>query len=173
MSEQYLGEIRIFSFNYAPTTWAQCNGQLLSIQSNTALFALLGTYYGGDGVRTFGLPNLQGRVPLGQGTSPQGSYTIGETAGEINHTVLVTEMPTHTHLFNGITGNATSNFPAGAIPASIAGGATTYYSSTAPNTAMSPSAISQTGGSQPHNNMAPYLTLNICIATTGIFPSRG
>jgi microcystin-dependent protein len=146
-----------------------CNGQILSIQQNTALFALLGTMYGGDGIRTFALPNLQGRVPLHVGQHPGGSnYVQGQQAGEANHTLITSEIPAHTHTVKAASGlatllAATNNFWA----------QTTYNSySTTPNATMSPSAISSIGGSQPHNNLPPYLTLTFCMALIGIFPSR-
>ena len=165
MATPYLSELRIFSFNFPPKGWALCNGQLLAINQNQALFSLLGTAYGGNGQTTFGLPNLQGRVPLhvGQG------YVQGQTAGETSHTLINSEMPAHTHFVMG-----SSAAPNTALPANNFFAANTGYApySNTINQTMAPTAISQVGGSQPHENMSPYLTLNICIALQGIFPSR-
>jgi len=165
MADNFVGEIRIFPFNFAPTGWAMCNGQLMPISQNTALFSLVGTYYGGDGKSTFGLPNLQGNVPVdfGQG-SGLSLYNIGQTGGEQTVTLLQTQMPSHSHTPMAYAGAGGQN------PASN----TTWSELTqrAQNVAMSPLALSLTGGNQPHNNMQPYLTLNFCIALQGIFPSR-
>jgi microcystin-dependent protein len=163
MGTPYLGQINVFPFNFAPKGWALCNGQLLSIQQNAALFSLLGTYYGGNGVQTFGLPNLQGRFSLGQSSS----FVIGQMGGEVNHTLITTEIPAHNHIMNGsnVTGKLSSplsNYP-GATPSAA-------YLSTA-NTTLG-NGSSPSGGSQPHANMPPYLVLNFCIALQGIFPSR-
>jgi len=169
MSNQYVGEIRIFAFGIVPRGWQMCNGQILSIQQNAALFSILGTTYGGNGVSTFALPNFQGRVPVHTGGSIQA--VLGEVTGSPNHTLLITEIPLHNHLINtAATGSVSS--PTNAFPAPA--GTNTFYN---PAPVASPAtlhtaAMGQTGGSQPHNNMAPYLVLNFCIATTGIFPSR-
>lgn len=164
MSEPFLGEIKIFSFGFAPKGWALCNGQLLPINQNQALFALLGTTYGGDGRTTFALPNLQGRVPFHMG----GGFTQGQSSGEAAHTLTISEMPAHTHLPVGNSNNASVASPAGNLWAGSSGGG---YLPTA-NTTMNPASILPTGGSQPHDNMSPYLVLNFCIALQGIFPSR-
>jgi microcystin-dependent protein len=164
MSEPFLGEIRIFSFNFPPKGWALCNGQLLQISTNQALFSLLGTTYGGDGRTTFALPNLQGRVPFHIGSS----FTQGQSSGEAAHTLTISEIPTHTHVPVGSSNNASAVSPASNLWASLSGGG---YLSTA-NTTMNPASILSSGGSQPHDNMSPYLVLNFCIALTGIFPSQ-
>jgi microcystin-dependent protein len=169
MSSPFLAEIRIFSFNFPPKGWAMCNGQLLPIQQNAALFSILGTTYGGNGVQTFALPNLQGRVPLHMGTNGGNNFILGQSAGEETHTLIVSEMPTHTH-----APVASSNGPAVAGPGgnfwASNTGATPY--TTASNSSMANGAIGVAGGSQPHQNLSPLLTLNICIALVGIFPSR-
>jgi microcystin-dependent protein len=163
--EQYLSEIRIFSFNFAPKYWAFCNGQLLAIAQNQALFSLLGTTFGGNGTTNFALPNLQGRVPMHFGNG----MVMGQTAGEANHTLIMTEMPSHNHVAIGSTAGPTSPTPAGNTWASNTGASP--YSATG-GSLMDPTAIATNGSNQPHNNMSPYLTLNFCIALQGIFPSR-
>ena len=173
MSNQYLGEIRVVGFNFAPVGWAQCDGQLLPISQNTALFSLLGTFYGGDGVTSFGLPNLQGCAPMhqgqGLGLSPR---VIGEVAGETTVTLITSQIPSHTHPGqNGTTSNAgtpgtTTIFGGGGR------GKEPAYAPAATAAAMSAALVGSTGGSQPHDNMPPYLVLNFVIALTGIFPSR-
>jgi microcystin-dependent protein len=164
MSTPFLAEIRIFSFGFPPKGWAQCNGQLLPINQNQALFALLGTTYGGDGRVNFGLPNLQGRVPFHMGDG----LTLGERGGETAHTLNISELPAHNHIPVGSSNNSSAASPAGNLWASLSGGG---YSPTA-NTAMNPASITSAGGSQPHDNMSPYLALNFCIALQGIFPSQ-
>ncbi len=170
MSEAFIGEVRIFSFAFAPRGWAQCNGQLMAINQNAALFSLLGTYYGGNGVNTFALPNLQGKVTLGFGSSFAGTYTIGQAAGEAAHTLIVSEMPAHNHPVTASNAAGTQPSPQGTLPAEDPGGAAMFGS--AANTTLAPGAIAQAGGSQPHNNMMPYNTLNFCMCLQGIFPSR-
>jgi microcystin-dependent protein len=171
MAEPFLSEIRIFSFSFAPQGWALCNGQLLPINQNQALFSLLGTTYGGDGRVTFGLPNLQGRAPIHMG---QG-HTLGEVGGEQAHTLSISEIPTHTHDFSsntavvGAAANATLGAPTGNFWANSGKSA---YSTLPGNAAMSPQAVTNVGGSQAHLNMQPFLVLNFCIALIGIFPSR-
>lgn len=162
--EPYLSELKIFSFNFAPKGWAQCNGQLLPINQNQALFSLLGTTYGGNGQTTFGLPNLQGRVPMHTGSG----LIQGQTGGEQAHTITMAEMPQHTHM-----ALASSNAPNVATPANAFWASNTGFApySGTPNELMSAEAVSSVGGNQPHNNMAPYLTLNICIALVGVYPS--
>lgn len=164
MSSPYLGELRIFSFNFAPQSWAQCNGQLLAINQNQALFSLLGTTYGGNGQTNFGLPDLRGKVPM-----HRGNHTQGESAGQEVHTVTLGEMPAHTHI-----AQASSNGPTVATVAGNFWASNTGFApyGTAANIAMSPAAVSNIGGSQAHNNMSPFLVLNICITLQGIFPSR-
>ncbi len=167
MGTPYLAEIRIVSFGFAPKGWALCNGQLLAINQNQALFSILGTTYGGNGVSTFGLPNLQGRVPLHFG----GGFTLGQIDGEGAHTLTLLELPTHTHLVNAISGSATVASPSGALHAAAS---TTNFAppSTDSVTPLAPSAYGVTGGSQPHDNESPYLVLNFVIAMQGIFPSQ-
>jgi microcystin-dependent protein len=177
MSDQFLGEIRPLGFNFAPTGWALCNGQLLPISQYTALFALIGTFYGGNGVSNFQLPDLQSRVPVGMGTNGGVQYDLGEMAGVETVTLLLNQMPSHNHAFNGTTSSANSIKPvAGAALAAVhhSGGTTpdSYY---APDTTPQPlniGSLSTYGGGQPHTNVQPYLTINWCIALNGIFPSR-
>jgi microcystin-dependent protein len=161
----FLGQIGIFSFGFAPKGWAQCNGQLMSIQQNAALFAVLGTTYGGDGVRTFALPDLRGRIPMHVGNR----YVQGQVAGEEAHTLTISETPAHTHVAQCNTANATTPNPSGMTWATNAGGYKIYAATG--NAQLSQQAIAVTGG-QPHDNMAPTLTINFCIALVGIFPSR-
>ena len=163
MGQQYLSEIRVMSFNFAPKGWAACNGQLLPINQNQALFSLLGTYYGGDGIRTFALPNLQGRAPLHTGSG----YSPGQLGGEQNHTLSIPEIPTHTHTW-GAT-NAAANAPG---PSGNLLGAAQVYNAGGNLVGMYQGVLANTGGSQPHQNMQPYLTLNFCIALQGIYPSQ-
>lgn len=170
MSEPFLSEIRIMSFGFPPKGWALCNGQLLPINQNQALFSLLGTTYGGDGRVNFGLPNLQGMAPIHMGSG----FTLGQTGGEQNHTLSISELPVHVHQASGYDAPANSTSPAGN---SWAQGVETnqptpnVYSSTV-NTTLIPSALGSTGGSQAHLNMQPYLVLSFCIALQGIFPSQ-
>ena len=176
MSDQYLGEIRIVPFNFAPRGWAMCNGQLLPISQNTALFSLLGTYYGGDGKATFALPDFQGRAPINSGQGPGLSpYVLGQAAGENTVTLLQSEIPSHTHTVSAYAGNGDFNNPAGRAWAASHLGKTPiniYNNSAGTSTFMNPVALALAGGNQPHNNLPPYLTLNFVIAMTGIFPSR-
>lgn len=164
MAEPFLSEIRIMSFVFAPKGWALCNGQLLPINQNQALFSLLGTTFGGDGRVNFALPDLRGRTPIHVGSG----HTLGERGGEQAHTLSIAELPTHTHTFNANTGVGTVTTPANAVlskaPANTYGPATNLV---AMNAAMS----TNTGGSQAHLNMQPFLTLSFCIALQGIFPS--
>ena len=164
MGTPFLAEIRIFSFNFPPKGWAFCNGQLMQINQNQALFSLLGTTYGGDGRVTFGLPNLQGRVPFHMGNG----HTLGESAGEIAHTLINSEMPQHTHTPGASSAAASVSNPVGNLWAD--GGKNIFNSSG--NTTMASQALSNAGGSQAHDNMSPYLALNLCIALQGIFPSQ-
>jgi microcystin-dependent protein len=172
MAEQFLGELRLVGFNFAPQGWAFCNGQLLSIAQNTALFSLLGTLYGGDGQTTFALPNLQGRVPIHFGTSPGLSpYFQGETGGVENVTLAVNQMPAHSHLVNASANKGNKASPIGNFPASDAAGVTAEYTGSATGD-MNAAMIAQTGGNQPHENRQPFLALNWIIALVGIFPAR-
>src|SRR4051794_22595491 len=165
MGTPYMSEIRLMSFNFPPKGWALCNGQLLPINQNQALFSLLGTSYGGDGRVNFALPNLQGRVPLHMG----GGFVIGQVGGEQTHTLITSEMPSHLHDINVSTASSggTDN-PAG----NFLGGANDLYHTPAAQTSMNPATVGNAGGSLPHNNMQPYLTVSFCIALQGIFPSR-
>jgi microcystin-dependent protein len=172
MSDQFLAEIRIFPFNFPPTGWAFCDGQLMPISQNTALFALLGTYYGGDGKSTFALPDLQGTAPMqtgqGQGLSER---FLGEMSGVESITLLVSEIPLHTHQMMGSIdpGDLTIPDPNRTLAVSVGGAA---YAQTAPTAQMAFQALPPAGGGLPHNNMQPYLTLNFCIALQGVFPQR-
>ena len=169
--DPFVAEIRIFGFNFAPTGWAQCNGQLLPISQNTALFSLLGTFYGGDGKSTFALPNLQGSAPMHQGQSPGTSdRVLGEQSGEQYVTLIQSEMPAHPHALNAVESTASARQPPGQMFA--VGEAISDYHTGAPNTNMHPSFLALVGGSLPHNNMQPYLALNFCIALQGVFPAR-
>ncbi len=167
---RYLGSVALVSFDYAPKGWALCNGQLLPINQNQALFALLGTFYGGDGISTFALPDLQGRMPVGAGQGEGlSSYSVGQTGGEETHTLLLSEMPAHTHTAIGSGSPANTGSVAGtywATPRLL------LYSSAAPSVTMNSVAIGSTGGTQPHDNQKPYLTITYIIALQGIFPSR-
>jgi microcystin-dependent protein len=173
MSEPFIAEIRIFGFNFAPRGWASCNGQILPIAQNTALFSLLGTMYGGNGQTTFALPNLQGRaaMPWGQGPGLT-NRVLGEIGGEQNVTLIQTEMPAHNHPVGSDSAAGGNADPTNGMWAATGRGRPLPYSSNAPNTLMSGQALATAGANQPHNNMPPYLTLNFCIALQGIFPSR-
>ena len=175
MTSPFVAEIRMFAGSFAPTGWALCNGQLLPISQNTALFSLLGTTYGGDGKSTFGLPNLQGCAPMQQGQGPGLSLRdLGETAGEQAVTLLTTEIPVHNHTVSAFDGSGEVTTPDGALWASamIGRAGTNMYSNQAPNVVMNPMTTTITGGSQPHNNMPPYLCVTFIIALQGIFPQR-
>jgi len=162
MAEPFLSEIRVFSFGFAPKGWALCNGQLLPINQNQALFSLLGTTYGGDGRVTFALPNLQGSAPMHVGSG----HTLGERGGQTSHTVVLGEMPAHTHMVTGSGANGGVSGPG--VPAAV----NNTYGPPSALGPLLPASISSVGGSQAHNNMMPYLVLNFCIALQGIFPSR-
>ncbi len=174
MSTPFLGEIRMVSFNFAQRGFAFCNGQLLSIQQNAALFSLLGTTYGGNGTNTFALPNLQGRTPVHFGTGSGVTYALGETGGEANHTLITQEMPQHTHNLVVNPNPANNIDPAGVDLAASSGTklASAYAAASTINTTMNAQAILNNGGSQPHNNLQPYFTVNFVIALAGIFPTR-
>lgn len=173
MSDPFVAEIRMFGFNFAPTGWALCDGQLLPISQNTALFSLLGTTYGGDGKSTFALPDLQGSTPLGLGQSNTGTeYFEGQQSGTDFVTLLTSEMPVHNHQVQGNfnLGDVFTPSPTVCLANSDPGSA--YSSAQANIVQMNPADISIAGGSLPHNNMMPYLTVNFCIALQGIFPQR-
>ena len=168
MSEPFLSEIKIVSFNFPPKGWALCNGQLLPINQNQALFALLGTTYGGNGQTNFALPNLRGQVPIHMGNG----HTLGETAGSTSVTVNIQQLPTHTHFLQGVSADANNKSPVNALLARSAS-ANAYALPNAGGLVTFPAdAVTSVGGSQPHNNMMPYLVLNFIIALQGIFPSR-
>lgn len=176
MAEPFVGEICCFGFNFAPRDWAKCNGQIMSIAQNTALFAILGTTYGGDGVTTFALPNLQGRIPMHWGTGPTGLDTvIGEPLGTTTVTLSTSQMPQHNHPIYAATVQNTSQRTARPTQTSYMSqikGAALYATNPVINDPFSPRAITQYGSSQPHENMQPYLTLNFCISLYGNFPAR-
>lgn len=172
MADPFVAEIRIFPFNFAPKGWAFCNGQLLPISQNTALFSLLGTTYGGDGKSTFSLPDMQGNAPMHPGQGPGLSqHFLGEAGGTETVTLLESEMPTHSHSLMASVQEAGSRLPANETFASGVGGIAQYAAPGA-LTPLSPSAVTPSGGSAPHNNMQPYLTLNFNIALQGVFPPR-
>jgi microcystin-dependent protein len=164
MAEPFLGEIRLLSFAFAPKGWALCNGQLLPINQNQALFSLLGTTYGGDGRVNFGLPNLQGRVPIHLGNG----HVLGERSGEQDHTLSTTEIPTHVHALsatnsNGVVNNPNNNF---------IGAVNNMFTQNGPLVAFDSTSVTNVGGRQAHMNMEPFLALNFSIALQGIFPSQ-
>jgi microcystin-dependent protein len=163
MAEPFLSEIRIMSFGFAPKGWALCNGQLLPINQNQALFSLLGTTFGGNGQVNFGLPNLQGKVPIHVGSG----HTLGETGGEQAHTLSIAELPTHTHTLMASSTSGSAPIPTGNVLSVVNG----LYGSPATLTSLEPTSITNVGGSQAHLNMQPFLTLSFCIALQGIFPS--
>ena len=168
MSEPFLAEIKIVSFGFAPKGWAFCNGQIMAINQNQALFSLLGTTFGGDGRVNFALPNLQGRTPIH--VSP--AHPIGESAGSETITLNSSQLPPHIHGLNASAAAASSNVPTGNVPAKKARFGKDVYAAASNPVAMNPAALAPSGGSQPHTNMQPYLTLNFSIALQGIFPSQ-
>jgi len=163
MAEPFLSEIRIMSFVFAPKGWALCNGQLLPINQNQALFSLLGTTFGGDGRVNFALPDVRGRTPIHVGSG----HTLGERGGEQAHTLSIAELPTHTHVLSGSGANAAVNSPGGNSLANT----TALYHGPSSLTTLNPGSVGNVGGSQAHLNMQPFLTLSFCIALQGIFPS--
>lgn len=170
--DPFIGEIRAFGFGVIPRGWALCDGSTLSIQQNQALYALLGTTYGGDGVRTFQLPDLRGRVSVGQGVGTDGrSYPLGQAAGQEGVALTVGQMPRHRHLLSCVSSGADSNSGAGALPASAPGESFAYAGPSAAGV-MAADALASSGASIPHNNMQPSLTVNFCIAVMGLFPPR-
>jgi microcystin-dependent protein len=164
MATPFLSEIKVMSFGFPPKGWALCNGQLLPVNQNQALFSLLGTTYGGDGRINFGLPDLQGRTPMHMGSG----HTLGERGGEQAHTLSISEIPTHTHTANAST--AVGNSPIAA--SNVIAEADNLFAAADNLTSLLPATVSNVGGSQPHLNMQPFLTLNFCIALQGIFPSQ-
>jgi microcystin-dependent protein len=174
MAQPYIGEIRLFAGNFAPAGWAFCNGQLMAISDNEPLFQLIGTTYGGDGQNTFALPDLQGRVPIHQGTSNFGvNFVIGQLAGEETVTLTTQQLPAHSHALRASANASTAGAgPAGNLTANTSATTSTpIYSSAAPGTAMAASAIGTAGGSQPHDNMAPFQCVSFIISLFGIFPT--
>lgn len=172
MADPFVAEIRIFGFNFAPIGWALCNGQILPISQNTALFSLLGTTYGGNGQTTFALPNMQGNAPMHPGQGPGLSlHDLGETGGSETVTLLQSEIPAHSHNF--VCSNADSNAQ-GPTGNRFGGGiGIALYATPGALAQLANEALTPAGGDQPHNNMMPYLTLNFCIALQGVFPPRG
>jgi len=165
MAEPFLSEIRMMSFVFPPRGWALCNGQLLPINQNQALFSLLGTTYGGDGRVNFALPDLRGRTPIHMGSG----FSLGERGGEAAHTLSVGELPVHSHVLQATEAAATTDSPAGNV---MAAASIPAYGPPSPAVAMGPAAVTPTGGSQAHLNMQPFLTLSFCMALQGIFPSQ-
>ena len=167
MSDPYIGEIRMFGGNFAPAGWAYCNGQLIPISENDALFTLIGTTYGGDGQETFALPDLQGRVPIHQGNG----FVLGQKAGVESVTITTQQLPTHSHawLASKDTGGTTN--PPGNVAASIPGGGSVYIQDSA-SVALNPQSLQPQGGSQPHENMQPFLVISFIISLFGIFPHQ-
>jgi microcystin-dependent protein len=170
MSQPFVGECRLVGFNFAPVGWMTCSGQLLSISENSTLFQLIGTTYGGDGQQTFGLPDLQGRVPIHQGSNAGVTLVIGQKGGVENVTLTTQQMPTHSHPLQASGSNGNANAPQNNV---LAGNAIqVYVSNPTPLRAMNPVAITMAGGSLPHSNLQPYLTMNWVISLFGIFPSQ-
>ena len=173
MADPFVAEIRVYPFNFAPTGWAFCDGQLMPISQNTALFSLLGTTYGGDGRSTFALPNLQGSAPMHPGQGPGLSlHDLGESAGSEFITLLESEMPAHTHTMMAVSASASLNAPAPDRALARSSGGFAYQQTPANPVNLALQALSPAGGSVPHNNLMPYLTLNFCIALQGVFPPR-
>jgi microcystin-dependent protein len=177
MSEPFVGQIALFAFNFAPVGWLPCNGQLLSISNYTALFSLIGTYYGGNGTTNFALPDLQGRAPINQGNGAGlPPYVIGESTGSVNATVTISNLPAHTHLITadstaGTVQSPSNNYLAAAVERTAAVNA--YTTAPATPVTLNPKAVQTVGGSLPIEIVQPILVMNYCIATVGIFPSRG
>lgn len=164
MSQPFLSEIKMMSFSFPPKGWAFCNGQTMPINQNQALFSLLGTTYGGNGMTTFALPNLQGKVPVHMGSG----FALGQTGGEASHTLSIAEMPQHPHVFQGTTNNADNPAVTGNLMATSAN----LYTAANNLTTLDPSTVGNAGGSQAHENMQPYLAVSFCIALQGIFPTQ-
>jgi microcystin-dependent protein len=175
MASPFTGEIRLFGGNFAPIDWALCQGQIMSIVDNMALYTLIGTTYGGDGQQTFALPNLQSRVPVHQGTNPSTgtSFIIGEPSGTETVTLTVNQIPAHNHLVRANAGGADVSSPSGALIASGSGGPSWFSAAPAsPQQFLAGNALAPDGGSQPHDNMLPFLAVNFIICLSGVFPSQ-
>ncbi|MDZ8106683.1 MAG: tail fiber protein [Nostoc sp. DedQUE12a] len=171
MTEPFLAEIRMFAGHFAPQGWAFCNGQILPIRQNNALFSLLGTTYGGDGKSTFALPNLQVRIPIHPGQGPGlSNYSLGQSSGQTTVTLLTTEIPSHTHTLQGTGAGADRGDPTQAMFASAR--TEVYGPQIGSSPQMNPNVLGQVGQNQPHNNLQPYLAVNFIIALQGIFPQR-
>jgi microcystin-dependent protein len=175
MADPFVAEIRIFPFNFAPRGWAFCDGQLLPLSQNTALFSLLGTTYGGNGVSNFALPDLQGRAPMHPGQGPGLSlHDLGETGGSETVSLLESEIPSHAHTLMAAANPALVAVPSGNVGLGRSRTVNAYQTNSAQNlTMLAGEALAPAGGDQPHNNLMPYLTLNFCIALQGVFPPRG
>jgi len=173
MADPFVAEIRMFGFNFAPTGWAQCNGQLMPISQNTALFSLLGTFFGGNGQTTFALPNIQGSAPMhhGQGAGLSQRF-LGEIGGSATSTLLLSELPVHTHSMQGVSNFANSTSPTGRLLGRPFGGGFLYKDATNATELMDANSIAVAGASLPHNNMMQFLVVNFCIALQGVFPQR-
>ncbi|MGY2894898.1 phage tail protein [Deinococcus sp. UYEF24] len=170
MSNPYIGEIRLFAGNFAPANWAFCDGNLLSISDYDTLFNLIGTTYGGDGQNTFALPDLRGRVPLHQGQSGGSPYVLGQSAGTESVTLSAQQLPVHSHPLTATSGAATSTAPSGQLLATVGSGE--VYISDTPTASLSAASVGLSGGSQPHENLMPFLGVNYIISLFGIYPSQ-
>jgi len=172
--DPFVAEIRIFPFNFAPKGWAFCDGQILPLSQNTALFSLLGTTYGGDGKSNFALPNMQGNAPMHPGQGPGLSlHDLGETGGSDTVSLLQSEIPAHSHAFRAdLQDNADTNVVSASASFARSTGGSLYQDAASGNAFLSENALAPVGGDQPHNNMQPYLTLNFCIALQGVYPPR-
>ena len=172
MAQPYIGEIRCFGFNFAPVDWAFCNGQLTPISQNTVLFNLIGTTYGGDGVNTFALPNLQSRVPVHQGSFAGNNYIMGQLGGVENVTLTTQEIPAHSHAIVATSNAATLKRPMTNTFYAASSLGNNFYESGTTLTALASNTVSSAGGGQPHSNIQPYLTLNWCISLFGVYPTQ-
>jgi microcystin-dependent protein len=171
MGSPFIGEIRMFAGNFAPVNWMLCQGQLLSIAENAALFQLIGTTYGGDGTSTFALPDLRGRLPLSQGSNQGSNFLLGQLSGTETVTLTQQQIPSHSHTPSAQSGSASTPNPSGALWAN-AGDVTAYSTNSSPAATMAPAAVGTAGGNQPHDNRMPYLCVNFIISLAGIFPSQ-
>jgi microcystin-dependent protein len=173
MSEPFVGELRCFGFNFAPANWAFCDGRLIAISQNDVLFNLIGTTYGGDGQNTFALPDLRSRVPIHQGTGSNGTtYPLGALSGTENVTLLMTQIPAHTHSILATTNTAVLKRPISGTRYAASSGGNTFYATPNATTVIAPATVATAGGNQPHSNIQPYLTLSWCISLFGIYPTE-